>query len=200
MITQGYVISPERISRLMKEMELICASSKKKIKYNFTPRTNFKNNILKRQFSVYNPNNVWVSEITVICVNYKPHYLCVIIDLFTRKVSLYSVLSSQKTLMVLETFKSAYENRKPIDLIFHSDQGSQYISWDFKSHLRSKRIKKSFSNPGCSYDNAIVESFFHALKTEEIYNNFYQTTDELLESISEYINFLTKKTSSKIKL
>jgi len=79
------------------------------------------------------------------------------------------------------------------DLIFHSDQGSAYASYKFQTYLKDKRIKQSFSNPGCPYDNAVAESFFRTLKTEEIYNHFYQTADELYASIAEYIEFFNDK-------
>ncbi|HUM60910.1 MAG TPA: IS3 family transposase [Clostridia bacterium] len=194
MLTRGYSISPERVSRLMKEMELVCVSAKKKIKYNFTSKNNFRNNTLKRQFDTERPNSIWVSDITALYVNYKPYYLCDIIDLYSRKVISYSIANNQETPMVLEAFKDAYKKRRyPNDLIFHSDQGSQYTSYKFRKYLRDKRVKQSFSNPGSPHDNAVAESFFRTLKAEEIYHHFYQTADELYQSIAEYIEFFNHK-------
>ena len=92
--------------------------------------------------------------------------------------------------MVLESFKDAYKKRKyPDDIMFHSDQGGQYDSTKFRRYLRVKRIKQSFSSPGCPHDNAVVEAFFRTLKAEEIYHHFYQTANELYASVVEYIEF-----------
>ena len=194
MTARGYTISPERVSRLMKEMELVCVSTKKKVKYNFTPKSNFRNNTLKRQFNTERPNNIWVSDITALYVNYKPYYLCTIIDLYSRKVVSYSIANNQETPMVLDAFKNAYKKRGcPDELTFHSDQGGQYISYDFRKYLRDRRVKQSFSNPGSPHDNAVAESFFRTLKAEEIYHHFYQTTDELYASVAEYIEFFNNK-------
>ncbi len=194
MVAQGHSISPKRVSRLMKEMNLVCVSAKKKIKYNFTPKSNDKKNALKRQFDVDKPNSVWASDITVLYVNYKPYYMCVVIDLYSRKVIAYSIANNQETPMVLEAFKDAYKKRnKPDNLMFHSDQGSQYCSIAFRKYLKDRRVKQSFSNPGSPHDNAVVESFFRSLKAEEIYHHFYQTTDELYSSVAEYIEFFNQK-------
>jgi transposase InsO family protein/transposase-like protein len=194
MMIQGYIISAERVSRLMREMELVCVSSKKKIKYNFTPRSNFRNNTLKRQFDAERPNSIWVSDITALYVNYKPYYLCAIIDLYSRKVISYSIANNQETPMVLDTFKDAYEKRRqPDGLMFHSDQGGQYASYQFRKYLRDRRVKQSFSNPGSPHDNAVAESFFRTLKAEEIYQHFYQTANALYNSVAEYIDFFNCK-------
>lgn len=194
MMNQGYTISVRRVSRLMKELNLVCVSSKKNIKYNFTPKSNFRNNRLNRKFTQEKPNRVWVSDITTLYVNYKPYYLCIIIDLFSRKVLAFSIESNQDTPMVLAAFKDAYKSRNcPFDLTFHSDQGGQYISYDFRKYLRSKRINQSFSNPGSPHDNAVAESFFRTIKAEETRQHFYYTSDELKSSVAEYIGFFNDK-------
>lgn len=178
----------------MNEMDLVCASQKKHITYNFSEKGKYYSNKLKRNFNQSEPNVVWVSDITRIYVNYKPYYLCVIIDLFSRKVIAYNIANNQETPMVLETFKKAYENRNcPTDLMFHSDQGGQYISCDFKRYLRKRRVKLSYSNPGSPYDNAVAESFFRTLKAEETSCKLFLTNEELIASIDEYISFFNNK-------
>lgn len=140
------------------------------------------------------PNHVWVSDITHLYVNYKPYYLCVIIDLFARKVIGYKLSSNMELHIVLEPFNEAFEKRgRPCDLLFHSDQGSQFSSYKFRMHLQNLRVKQSFSNPGCPYDNAVVESFFRSLKAEEVYHKYYATIEEMESSIIEYIDFFNNK-------
>lgn len=181
-------IGAKRISRLMKEMDLICRSKKKKYHYNFSGDIKYRKNIVNRDFDPAGPNQIWASDITYIYVNYKPHYMCCVIDLFSRKVIAYQVSINQEVALVMDTFKMAMEERKPNGgLIFHSDLGIQYTSYQFRALLRSQGIRQSFSNPGCPYDNAVVESFYRSLKSEEVYLVFYKTFGDMKESIGEYV-------------
>jgi transposase InsO family protein len=92
--------------------------------------------------------------------------------------------------IVLKTFKKAYKSRnKPKELLFHSDQGCQYTAYDFKKYLRTSGVKQSFSTLGSPYDNAVAESFFASMKKEEIYRHIYETKEELIDSVKEYIEF-----------
>lgn len=61
----------------------------------------------------------------------------------------------------------AYENRgRPQNVLFHSDQGSQYGSRSFRQRLWRYRFKQSMSRLGNCHDNAPVERLFRSLKTE----------------------------------
>ena len=72
-------------------------------------------------------------------------------------------------------------------MIFHSDRGSQYTSEVFRTQLKKKGFIQSMSSTGNCYDNAVAESFFHRLKTEEIYGQWYATRAQARASIFEYI-------------
>ena len=155
-----------------------------------TPKNIFRNNLLKKQFFQDKPNKVWVSDFTEIKINRAKFYLCVILDLFSRKVLAYRLSIRLNSNLALLTFKDAYQNRgEPNDLLFHSDQGAQYTSIEFMNTLKALKIKQSFSNPGNPYDNAVMESFFATLKREEVHRKKYKDYDDLKESISKYIIF-----------
>jgi len=191
---QGMKTSAKRVSRLMKEMNLVSVYNKKYITYNFVKFAMYNKDLVKREYMRTKPNEVWVSDITYIYVNYKPYYLCVIIDLFSRKVISYKVSSSMKTTLVIQTLVKAYESRNPdLGLKFHSDQGCQYTSYDFKHELNQWRIIQSFSNPGCPYDNAVAESFFRYLKKEEVHRWYYRDCEEMRQSIAEYMDFYNNR-------
>lgn len=72
-------------------------------------------------------------------------------------------------------------------MIFHSDRGSQYASEKIQEALQKLGIRQSMSGSENCYDNAITESVFHAIKTELIYFNHYETRQEAASSIFEYI-------------
>ena len=110
--------------------------------------------------------NIWKSK--------RP--LCVIIDLFSRRVVGYRVSKKNSTHLVTATFGQAFEAREhPTDLPFHSDRGGQYISDTFMELLRSYGVRQSFSNSGRPYDNAVAETFFSTFKKEEAYRRDYSS-------------------------
>ncbi|MBR3666745.1 MAG: transposase family protein, partial [Ruminococcus sp.] len=97
----------------------------------------------------------------------KQYYICVIIDLFSRKVVGYNISLKNNTSLTKRTVREAYADRAPKDgLIFHSDNGSNYISNTFTSFLSELKIVQSFSKAGVPYDNSVCESFFKNMKTE----------------------------------
>lgn len=194
MLTRGYTISPERISRLMKEMGLVCSSTMKGTRHNFTPRGAYRHNRLKQNFQQEHPNKVWVSDITMLYVNYERYYLCVIIDLFSRKVIAHQIDNNQEAPIVEKAFQNAYRTRNaPFGLLFHSDQGSQYTAYSFRKLLRSLNVAQSFSAPGCPYDNAVAEAFFRTIKAEEVSRHQYKSEAELRDSVAEYIDFFNNR-------
>jgi transposase InsO family protein len=72
-------------------------------------------------------------------------------------------------------------------MIFHSDRGSQYTSHDLQKCLKKTGVLTSMSGKGNCYDNAIMESFFHTLKTELIYHTKYETRHQAKEEIFKYV-------------
>jgi putative transposase len=187
---EGYVISKKRILRLMKEMNL--SNKERNVYPNATFQREYKyySNKLKQQFSQDAPNMVWVSDITYVKVADGTYYLCVVIDLFSRKVISYSISENQETDFVILAFKEAFLNRgRPEGLMFHSDQGAQYSSYEFRCMLRSLKVNQSYSRTGTPFDNAVAESFFRTLKAEEFKRNFYEDKDKLIKSVSSFIEY-----------
>jgi len=72
-------------------------------------------------------------------------------------------------------------------LIYHTDRGSQYASYEHKSILEKYHIIQSMSKKGDCWDNAVAESFFHSLKTELVHHEKFLTRKEANEMIFEYI-------------
>lgn len=145
-------------------------------------------NILNRNFCVSRPNSVWVSDITYIRVNSSFVYLCVVIDLFSRKVISFKISRKINSQLVIDTFKDAfYKRNEPKNLIFHSDNGSQYTSSDFRRVLDGFNVVQSFSKKGCPYDNAVAESFFKFIKYEELNRYSFHSLEDLCLHIFDYI-------------
>jgi putative transposase len=171
----------------MKSMELPALASKRPKAGRIITESGDFTNHLQQNFTTHAPNIVWVSDITYIRVAGKFHHLCVIIDLFSRKVIAYKLSSRADAQLVKDTFTIAFENRKPAGLMFHSDRGSQYTAFSFRKLLDKYNVVQSFSKKGHPYDNAVAESFFKFLKLEETNRRNYQSQKDLELSLFQYI-------------
>ena len=118
-------------------------------------------------------------------------YLAVVLDAFNRQIVGWSMGERLDHGILAEALEKAFRRRKPeAGLIFHSDRGSQYASYAFRELLDRYGFVQSMSATGNCYDNALMESFFHTLKTELIYFEKYQSRQEARGSVFEYIPLL----------
>lgn len=186
---QNVLYGKNRIARIMKENDIKAKIRKKfRVKSRVIKSIHASENLLQREFNVKRPNMVWVTDITYIPTRLGWMYLCVFIDLFSRKIVGWSMARHMKAEMVVAALKMAYLNRRPgAGLIIHSDQGSQYGSIEFRQILVSLGMVQSMSGRGNCWDNACAESFFHLLKTELIQFMSYQDYEEAKISIFEYM-------------
>jgi len=82
----------------------------------------------------------------------------------------------------------AYWRRRPgKGLIHHSDRGSQYAGSKYQKLLEQYGMTCSMSRKGDCWDNAVLESFFHSLKTEWIVGIIYKTRAEARSDVIKYI-------------
>lgn len=178
------------INKLMKEMGLVCKQNQLRT-YNTTNRScRYRKNRLKRNFNQETPNTFCVSDVTYMLVNNQNSYICTIIDLFSRKILSYNLSKINNAEFVMATFDDAFNSREhTANLTFHSDQGTQYTSNSFKSHLKALGVAQSFSSPGNPYDNAVAENFFSIMKRESLSHKWYQSMEELKNDVDEFISF-----------
>lgn len=185
----GIKVGSKRIRAIMQDLGL--ESIRENAKSNYKKRLEYqRRNLLNQNFSVKHMNEVWVSDNTYFRIKDYAIYLCVIIDLFSRRVVGYRISKKCSTNLVTATFRDALQNRgTPSDFTFHSDRGGQYISETFCNLLRRYGITQSFSNTGRPYDNAVAETFFATFKKEEAYRRDYSSEADFRKSVDEYILF-----------
>lgn len=184
----GIRISVGRVYRLMRTLQLPRMSTEKP-NHNFCHKDNGDcTNHLQQEFNQKSPNLVWVSDFTYIKVAGKWYYLCIVMDLFSRKIISWHISGKPDVDLVITAFKKAYDKRnQPEGLMFHSDRGSQYTAFSFRQLLDSLNVVQSFSKKGYPFDNACCESFFKYLKKEEINRRTYHSLQDLQLSVFEYI-------------
>ncbi|RFU70036.1 hypothetical protein D0463_00755 [Bacillus sp. V59.32b] len=76
-----------------------------------------------------------------------------------------------------------------LTVILHSDQGSQYTSYEFQEKAKEKGIITSMSRKGNCLDNAVIESFHSSLKSDEFstQQRVHLTNTIILEKVKTYI-------------
>ena len=185
---RGIPVAEGTVARIMHENGLFSIrGGAKALHYRNKER---KDNLIKQDFSVKAPNEVWVSDITYFHFNNKTYYLCAILDLYARKVVAWRISERNSTHLTKGTLKSAIIDRSPAPgLIFHSDNGANFTSYTFTSYLKEHGIKQSFSRAHNPYDNSVCESFFKTLKQEEIYRKDYRSEKDMLRSITTFMEF-----------
>jgi transposase InsO family protein len=146
-------------------------------------------NVLQRQFSPSQPNTVWASDLTYLWTDEGWQYLCVILDLYSRRVVGWSTGSRINSALVIRAMKQAVTDRAvvPGNLLCHSDRGVQYASGGFRKLLAAWRVTPSMSRKGNCWDNAVVESFFATLKVECIREEKLTTRAQAHRVVFEYI-------------
>ena len=133
-------------------------------------------------------NRQWVSDITCIPTRAGWLYLAVVLDLFSRKVVGWAMDVRITSGLVCEALRMAIQHRRPIEAtIMHSDQGSQYTSSECQRLLERNGLRTSMSRKGRCGDHAVVESFFHTLKTELVGFEDYRTREQARSNLFEYI-------------
>ena len=189
-VEYGIKISTGRVYRLMRGMQLPRMATEKKpvLRKKVKQAEGECENLLKQQFNPKEPNQVWASDITYIKTGKGFCYLCVVLDLYSRKVVGWKVGKRINSQFVIAAVEDALLKReRPAGLLFHSDRGSQYTSKQFRDYADRNGILQSFSAPGYPYDNAVVESFFKFMKKEELKRRHFENEEEVKMSAMSYI-------------
>lgn len=187
--SNGVYCGKNRIARLMRENGI-----RAKTKRRFKAVTRYRHDILvaedclKQNFSAEAANRVWFSDITFIWTREGWMYLAAILDAYDRQIVGWSTADRLSQRILDEALQKALRKRRPDEgLIFHSDRGTQYTSYAFRDLLHQHGLVPSMCSTGNCYDNAVMESFFHTLKTELVYFEKYQSRREARGSVFEYI-------------
>lgn len=145
-------------------------------------------NRLKQDFETDAPCQKLVGDITSIHTEEGWLYLATVIDLFARKVIGWALGDRMTKQLVIDAMNQAIQHEKPPKgVIFHSNRGSQYASYDYQGLLRQHGIRQSMSAKGDCYDNACAESFFASLKKECIHRERFKTRSEARLATVDYI-------------
>jgi putative transposase len=184
----GVRVGCKRVLRLMRQAGLQGASRRKR--YCTTVRDRQARpapDLVDRNFKVDRPNYLWVADITYIptCAGFL--FLAVVLDAFSRRIVGWAMANHLRTELVLDALNMALGQRRPQDVIHHSDQGCQYTSIAFGTRCRQAGVRPSMGSVGDCYDNAMCESFFATLECELLERQRFTNQVEARMAVFEFI-------------
>jgi putative transposase len=184
----GIFVGRKRVARLMKEAGIVGVSRRRFVKTTSrSPDKRAAPDLVKRDFTASAPDELWVADITYIRTWAGFLYLAVVLDAWSRKIVGWKMANHLRTELVLNALEMAIRQRQPVDVVHHSDRGTQYTSLAFGQRCRAAGVRPSMGSVGDSYDNAMCESFFATLEHELLRRSTFRTRAEAEMAIFEFI-------------
>jgi len=185
----GVLCATKRVHRLMRAAGLRSSHPRP---YKRTTESDRFNpalpDLMGRDWSPAGPDMAWVGDVTYIKTWQGWAYLATVIDCFSRRVVGFAIAGHMRTDLIMDALRMAVIHRNPPSgVIFHSDRGAQYTSYEFRDFCRANGVRPSVGRTGVCYDNAVAESFFATLKKEVIHLHPWPTLALLRTAVFEYI-------------
>ena len=190
----GVEVGRDRVKRLMRAHGIQGAKRRGK-KWKTTtpdPQAGRRPDLVERDFTAARPDELYVADFTYLRCWEGLVYLAFVIDVYSRRVVGWQLTSHMRASLVCDALKMAVSIRPrgaDVELVHHSDRGSQYTSSDFAQVLDDHDVLQSVGSVGDAYDNALAESFVDTIKTELITDRVWRTRSELELGIVEYLGW-----------
>jgi putative transposase len=181
-------VGRKRIARLMRAQGLAGVSRRKSTRTTRRdPDARPAPDLVDRDFTAPGPDHLWVADITYIPTWAGFLYLAVVLDAWSRRVVGWAMATHLRTELVLDALNMALTQRRPANVIHHSDQGCQYTSFAFGRRCEAMGVRPSMGSVGDAYDNAMCESFFATLECELLDRHRFPTQASARLAVFEYI-------------
>ena len=188
----GETVGRDRVKRLMRAAGIQGAKRRGKPWRTTTTEAGAARppDLVDRDFAAIAPNQLWLADFTYLRCWQGVVFFSFIIDACSRRVVGWQFSQSMHTSLVLDALRMALTRRPAgadVQLIHHSDAGSQYTSYAFQQVLDDHHVLASIGSVGDAYDNAMAESFVDTFKTELIADRVWHTHTQLELAIVEWI-------------
>lgn len=191
---RGCFLNHKTVLKLMKQCNLKCTTRRKKYRSYKGEIGKVAPNILARDFTADKPNQKWVTDVTEFATGDKKVYLSPILDLYNGEIISYNISLHPTFHQTVDMLEKAFKKVPDTNgIILHSDQGWQYQMKRYQSILRENGVIQSMSRKGNCLDNAVIENFFGLLKSEMYYKKKFESVDQLIREIEDYIYYYNNK-------
>jgi putative transposase len=194
LLRAGEVVPRCRVQRLMRAHAIVGAKRRGRPwrTTKVDPLARRRPDLVQRDFTVDGPDRLWVADLSYLRCWEGLVFFAFVIDAFSRKVVGWQLASHMRATLVLDALRMALGTRAlgaDVQLVHHSDRGSQYTSMDYTQTLDDHGVLASVGSVGDAYDNAMAESFVDSFKTELITDRVWQSRTQLELAIVSYIGW-----------
>ena len=188
----GVEVGRDHVKRLMRAHGIQGAKRRGKPWRTTTPDASATRSpdLVNRDFTATRPDELWVADFTYLRCWEGVVFFSFVIDVFSRRIVGWQFASHMRTDLVLDALRMALTRRHTgadVELVHHSDAGSQYTSFAFNQVLDDHGVLASIGSVGDAYDNAMAESFVDTFKTELIADRVWRTRTQLELAIIEWV-------------
>jgi putative transposase len=188
----GEPVGRDRVKRLMRQQGIQGAKRRGKPWRTTTTDSAATRSpdLVNRDFTADRPDALWVADFTYVRCYEGMVFFSFVIDVYSRRIVGWQFAAHMRTDLVLDALRMALTRRQAgadVDLIHHSDAGSQYTSFAFQQALDDHHVLGSIGSVGDAYDNAMAESFVDTFKTELIADRVWRTRTQLELAIVEWV-------------
>jgi putative transposase len=191
---EGVDVGRDRVKRLMRANGIQGAKRRGK-PWRTTiadPAAARRPDLVQRDFSAPAPDRLWVADFTYLRCWEGLVFFAFVIDVFSRRIVGWQLAAHMRTDLVLDALRMALSRRRAgadVQLVHHSDAGSQYTSYAFTQVLDDHRLLGSIGSVGDAFDNALAESFVDSFKTELIADRVWRSRTQLELAVVEYVGW-----------
>ena len=186
---QDRLVNHKRVQRLMRLMGIQAKTKRKKRRTTNSEHDFPRYPNLVQGLEIVRPEQVWVSDITYVCLRYDFVYLAVIMDVFTRGIRGWHLGRSLDHWLTLTALQRALA-KHPAPEIHHSDQGVQYAATAYIQILQDANVQISMAEAGEAWQNGYAERLIRTIKEEEVdlseyidYNDAYRQLGRFLDDV-----------------
>jgi putative transposase len=181
-------VGKKRVARLMRAAGVQGVSRRKWVTTTQRdPSARSATDLVQRQFVAQGPDQLWVADITYVPTGAGFLYLAVVLDVWSRRIVGWAMAQHLQTSLVLTALNMALTQRRPTNVIHHSDHGTQYTSVAFGLRCHEAGVRPSMGSVGDAYDNAMCESFFATLECELLDRQRFARPAQAEQAIFEFI-------------
>ena len=183
---RGVHAGRNRVNRLCTVQRLWSVHSRKRGRQR-VPGPPVHDDLVERQFTAEQPNQLWFTDITEHPTAEGKLYLCAVKDACSGRIVGYSIDGRMTSQLAVNALRNALALRGPVDIVVHSDRGSQFRSHAYVRALRGAQLRGSMGRVGACQDNAAMESFFSLLQKNVLNRRRWTSRDELRLAIVTWI-------------
>jgi len=148
--------------------------------------------LVERDFTACGPGELLVADFTYVRCWEGLVFFAFVIDVFSRMIVGWQLASHMRAELVVDALQMALGTRARfghVELVHHSDRGSQYTSAELAAVMAAGGVLASVGSTGDAYDNAMAESFVDTYKTELIADRVWKTAPQVELATVEWVGW-----------